>query len=233
MKTYLEKKKVFITGTTNGIGRALALMLLKNGSQVIAHGRSGELLEDLVLTAGPGNITTVIGDLGAGEGWQAVDNAIKTTQPEILVLNAGYNCRKSHVSGWTNTEIMEMLQVNMISPIMFARTFAGLPQAEEPRRLAIILSTSCISPRPTMSLYVAAKTGLMGFGKVMQLEAKELGVLTTLFYPGRTNSNFRKTPNPAYMSPKSVAQTVISILNLPPDIVPFEFTFRPRIDTAI
>lgn len=230
---WLVGKTVLITGATSGIGQALALLLIENGTMVIAHGRSQARLESLVASVRGNNIITVLGDLREGEGSQAVESVILEQQPEVMVLNAGYNCRKEYASSWTNAEVFDMVQVNLISPIRCARTFVGLPRLAEPRRLVLILSTSCQFPRAKMSLYVACKTGLMGFGKSLQQEAKDLAVRTTLFYPGRTNTGFRETANEAYMDPKSVAQAIASVLCLPSDLVPYEFTFRPEIDTYI
>lgn len=230
---WLMGKKVLVTGATNGIGRALALLLIDNGATVIAHGRSASLLESLAGSMEEGSILTVLGDLREKKGWQAVEAAIVEQEPEAVVINAGYNCRKGNASSWTDTEVFEMIQVNLTSPILCVRTFVGLQKLNEARRLALILSTSCHFARSNMSLYTACKTGLMGFGKSLQQEALDLGVRTVLFYPGRTNSNFRQIQNETYMSPESVAQAVISILCLPNDLVPYEFTFRPESDTYI
>lgn len=230
---WLKNKTILITGATNGIGRALALLLSLNDSRVIAHGRSNYRLRSLIESAKGRKIETVEGDLGKKDGWQAIESEILKLKPEVLVLNAGYNCRKAYTSNWTDSEVFEMTQVNLISPILCARTFVGLPILSEPRRLVLILSTSCHFARAQMSLYVACKNGLMGFGKALQQEAGELGVRTILISPGRTNSGFREVPNDAYMSPESVAQVVASILCLPNDVVPYEFTFRPEIDTNI
>jgi short-subunit dehydrogenase len=230
---WIMGKKVLITGATSGIGKALALMLSKNDTTVIAHGRSEARLKSLPEEGEKENILTVTGDLGVEEGWRAVESAILEKQPDALVLNAGYNCRKDYASGWKDPEVFEMIQVNMISPILCARTFVGLPKLSYPRRLVLILSTSCHFPRQEMSLYIAAKTGLMGFGKALQQEGKTLGVRTILLYPGRTNTNFRKIPHSEYMDPESVAYACASLLCLPEDIVPYEFTFRPECDTII
>lgn len=225
-------KTILITGATSGLGRALAIMYANNGAKVIAHGRSETLLDSLASST-EGRITGVCADLTREEGWKTVDSVILEKQPNLLILNAGYNCRKDFASGWTDSEVYEMLQVNMIAPILNARTFAGLPKLDKPRRLALILSTSCHYPRDAMGLYVAGKTGLMGFGKVLQQEAKQIGIRTTLFYPGRMNTSFREKPNDLYMHPESVARTIYSVLNLPDDIVPYEFTFRPEVDINI
>lgn len=229
----LSEKKVMITGSTSGIGRALALLLWRNGSFIIAHGRSLDSLHSLSSVVNNKNIQTVKADLSKSEDLQIVESTILDVKPDVLVLNAGYNCRKAYSSEWSNSEISEMLMVNLISHIHFSRTFIGLPILKVPRRLVIILSTSCHYPREKMSLYIASKTGLMGFGKVLQQEAHHNKVRTTLFYPGRTNSSFRNISNSKYMSPESVAVSILSILNLPCDVVPYEFIFRPKTDINI
>jgi short-subunit dehydrogenase len=230
---WLVGKTVLVTGATSGVGKALAMLLARNGSTVIAHGRSESRLASLVEATQTGNIATIVGDLNEERGWKAVESAILEKQPNALVINAGYNAGKKYASGWTDSEVFEMLQVNLISPILCIRTFASLPTLSEPRRLALILSTSCHFPRPMMSLYISCKMGLQGFGKALQQESLDLSLRTILFYPGRFNSRFRKTSNNAYMKPESVAQTLASVLCLPSDVVPYEFTFRPAVDTYI
>jgi short-subunit dehydrogenase len=230
---WLAGKRVLITGATSGIGRALALLLAENGSMVIAHGRSPARLDSLIRAAQASNIVSVTGDLAQEQGWRALESVIREQEPEVFVQNAGYNARKDYAPGWTDSEVFQMFQVNLISPILCIRTFAGLPKLAEPRRLALILSTSCHFAREKMGLYVACKTGLMGFGKTLQQEGLELGVRTTLFYPGRTNSGFRENPDPAYMDAEGVAVSIASVLSLPSSVVPFEFTFRPQSDTYI
>jgi short-subunit dehydrogenase len=232
-KNWLKGKKALITGATSGIGKSLALLLSENDTFVIAHGRSEARFKELLEYGNKNNITTITGDLRFKQGWQAVENAILDKQPEVLILNAGYICRKDYANGWKDSEISEMLQVNMIAPILCARTFVGLPKLPEPRRLVLILSTSCHFPREQMSLYIACKTGLMGFGKALQQESKVLGVRTILLYPGRTDTNFRETPEKKYMKPESVAYSCASLLCLPEDVVPYDFTFRPECDINI
>lgn len=230
---WLTGKTVLVTGATSGVGRALAVLLAKSGSQVIAHGRSESRMASLLESVQTSSITAVVGDLREEQGWKAIESAILEQQPEVLIVNAGYNTGREYASKWTDSQVFEMIQVNLISPILCIRTFAGLPNLSEPRRLALILRTSCEFARPKMSLYISCKMGLMGFGKSLQQESLDLSMRTTLFYPGRINSGFRETSNNAYMEPESVAQTVASVLCLPSDVVPFEFTFRPEVDTYI
>jgi len=228
-----EGKTVLITGATSGIGRALALLLAGSGANVVAHGRTRERLDALARDAKAGRLIPVSGDLKKNAGGRAVEDAIREWQPEVLILNAGYSTPKKYAREYTDSEVQEMLRVNLASPILCARTFTQLPEMARPRRLALILSTSCFFAREQMALYVTCKVGLMGFGRALQQEARRLNMRTTLFYPGRTDTGFRDTPNSDYMSPESVAHAVASVLSLADDLVPHEFTFRPPVDTYI
>jgi short-subunit dehydrogenase len=233
MNKYFHNRLILITGATSGIGKSLALLLNQLGAKVILHGRSLRRIQEVMKSGDEKNFQYIIADFETEAGWCIVEQSISNHAPDVLILNAGYNCGKKFSSEWTDEEIYNMLKVNMIAPIRLARTFTGLPKRQESRRLVLILSTSCFFTRKQMSLYVAAKMGLMGFGKVLQKEMRELGVWTSLVYPGRTNTSFRETDHPEYISPNSVAMAIVSLLCLPEDLVPYEFVFRPQCDTDI
>lgn len=230
-ENWLQGKTVLITGATSGIGRSIALAVHAKGAIVIAHSRTAESVQAVL--PDQDRVKRVVGDLQNKAGWIAVESAIEAYNPDVLILNAGYNFGKKLVSELSDQNIVDMINVNLTAPIRSARTFARLAKTGEDRRLVLVLSTSCFYPREHMSLYIAAKTGLMGFGKVLQQEMHELGIRTFLLYPGRTNTHIREDEHPEYINPDSVAQAVIAMLCLPNDLVPYEFVFRPVVDTRI
>ena len=228
---WLRGKVAMVTGATSGIGQALALRLRRYDAEVIVHGRSPERVESVI--SGQAGFHQAVGDLALSEGCKSVERAIEAHEPDLLILNAGTVSEKKLSSKLTDDEVSTMFEVNLLAPVRLARTFAQLPKLEKDRRLVLILTTSCFFPRTQMSLYIAAKTGLMGFGRVLQQESKEIGIRTLLISPGRTDTGIRADKHPEYMSPDSVAEAVVSLLNLPDDLVPYEFIFRPPTDTCI
>lgn len=228
---WLPGKVALITGATSGIGRSLALRLHRSDVEVVVHGRSPVRIESVI--SGQAGFHQVIGDLASSTGCKMVEQAIKDYEPDLLVLNAGAVSEKKLPSELTDEEVFWMFEVNLLAPVRLVRTFARLPKRDHDRRLVLILTTSCFFPRPYMSLYIAAKTGLMGFGRVLQQESREIGIRTLLIFPGRTDTGIRPDKHPEYMSPDSVAEAVVSLLGLPEDLVPYEFIFRPPTDTLV
>jgi NAD(P)-dependent dehydrogenase (short-subunit alcohol dehydrogenase family) len=230
--SWVEGRVGLVTGATSGIGHALAVCLSERGARVVLHGRT----QDRIVATVPGSHESnyVVGDLGTPEGCEAVEAAILRISPDMLILNAGEVGDKALVSDLRDDEIVRMISVNLISQIRLARAFTRLPKKHAFfRRLVLVLSTSCFYARPEMSLYVAAKSGLMGFGRALQQEAGELSVRTMLIYPGRTNTHIREGHHPEYTSPRSAALIIAALLSVPDDLVCYEFSFRPPVDTRI
>lgn len=229
---WVNQRVAMVTGATSGIGRALGNVLADHGARVVLHGRSADRLQ-----AGAGECHEsdyVFGDLATSEGCTSVENAIKTYEPDLLILNAAELGRKSLASDLKDEEIVRILTINLVSQMKLARSFASLPRKTNLyRRLVLMLSTSCLYVRTEMSLYIASKAGLMGFGRVLQQEMHQLCLRTTLVFAGRTNTNIRPGNHPEYTSPESVADAVVSLVNTRDDLVPYEFSFRPPIDTQI
>lgn len=231
---WINGKKILITGATNGLGYEMAKLFSINGANIIAHGRSAPKLELLKNEINNNRIIdTICCDLKNIDKLDVIKKSFSVHKPEVLVVNAGYNNRKVFADDINDNEVVEMLNINLLSAIMIITSFLSLPKSEEFRKLLIILSTSCHNVRKQMSLYIASKMGLMGFGKALQQEQNELNTYTTLVYPGRMNTNFRQTKNESYVSPESAARICLDLLCLPNDVIPYEFTFRPTCDINI
>ncbi len=85
----LTAKRALITGSSTGLGRAIAEMLATEGSSVIVHGRDRDRTEKVaagIRDAG-GDARAVCGDLATADGARAV--AESAGQVDILVNNAG------------------------------------------------------------------------------------------------------------------------------------------------
>ena len=89
----LEGRTALVTGSSQGIGKAIALRLAADGAKVIVHARSAEKAEpvaELIRNQG-GTADSVLGDLAAGDiATRVVQDAFAVHGGlDIMVLNAG------------------------------------------------------------------------------------------------------------------------------------------------
>jgi NADP-dependent 3-hydroxy acid dehydrogenase YdfG len=90
MDTGLSGKRALVTGSSAGLGEAIAKMLAAEGASVVVHGRDAERTAAVAaeLRAAGGDAVAVIGDLATDAGADAVSDAAGDV--DVLVNNAGY-----------------------------------------------------------------------------------------------------------------------------------------------
>jgi NAD(P)-dependent dehydrogenase (short-subunit alcohol dehydrogenase family) len=125
-------RRIFITGSTDGLGRAAALTLIDEGHQVILHARSKQrasALADLV----PRSAGVVIGDLAiAAETRSVADQVNKIGGVNAVIHNAGIYREPNR--GTTPDGHAKVLAVNTLAPYMLSRLI------EHPERLIYLSS---------------------------------------------------------------------------------------------
>src|SRR3569623_1742103 len=86
----LAGKRALVTGSSTGLGRAIAEMLATEGASVIVHGRDAERTEQVAaaIRAKGGDAVAVLGDLATDEGAASIAKAAGDV--DILGNNAGY-----------------------------------------------------------------------------------------------------------------------------------------------
>ena len=87
-------KTVLVTGSTDGLGRELALALAADGAHVIVHGRSvarGQAVVDEITAAGKGSARFIPADFSSMQGVRDFADAVAASTPklDLLVNNAG------------------------------------------------------------------------------------------------------------------------------------------------
>lgn len=182
----LKDKVVLVTGSTRGIGLAIAENFLAAGAKVILNGRGEALPETVTLD---GDYAYVSGDLGtvAGAKQLAKDALAVYGQVDILVNNAGINQDKLFV-GMKDEAIDQVLAVDLRGPI--ALTQALFKQMLKARAGVIINLASVVGLHGNagQANYAAAKAGLVGFTKTIAREGALRGVRANAIAPGMIES---------------------------------------------
>lgn len=185
----LESKKVLITGSTSGIGLAIAKIFAKQNSTVILNGL-GTIDE----------IKTIIEDLSSQTSGKvfyygadltdpfAIEEMMKKIQKEIgsldiLINNAGVQ----HVDPIETFPIKkwdQILALNLSAYFHTIRYAVGSMKEKGWGRIINIASTHGLVASPYKSAYVAAKHGVIGLTKVVALETGGQGVTCNAICPG-------------------------------------------------
>lgn len=141
-------KTVFITGSTDGIGKLTALKLATDGHTLILHGRSEEKLQNVIsevkTQTGNGNVSGFIGDLSNFDSIRGIASEIIRTIPKIDVLinNAGiFNSPETITKDGLDIRFV----VNYLAPVLLTELL--LPVLEKGKNPKIInLSSAAQAP---------------------------------------------------------------------------------------
>jgi len=190
----LEGKLIAVTGSTAGIGRAIALQLVKAGATVVVNGRSQEscgkakewLLEQAGKDAGA-RIITAPANLASRKGVEELVAAIKDLKTPLygLVNNTGFFEVKSF-EDITDEQWAEYHETNVLSGVRLARAFLGEMIERNSGRIIFISSESAIRPLPHMVAYATTKAAQMNLARGLAELTKGTNVTVNSVLPGPT-----------------------------------------------
>ena len=189
MDKTLAGKTALVTGSTSGIGRAIAERFAAEGANVVLNG-FGDATEIEALRAGIERQHGVKArydgaDMLKPEQIRAmVEKAIASFgRVDILVNNAGIQ-HVAPVDEFPLDQWDAIIAINLSSA--FHATRAALPAMKRAKwgRVINIASAHGLVASPFKSAYVAAKHGIVGFTKSLALEVAEMGITANSICPG-------------------------------------------------
>ncbi|ONI85473.1 short-chain dehydrogenase/reductase [Saccharothrix sp. ALI-22-I] len=180
----------FITGSSSGLGRAIAEQALAVGDTVVATARKVESLAELTAIA-PDRVTPLRLDVTSGiEIANAVQDAITWHgQIDVLVNNAGHGFVGA-AEETPDAELREMMDVHLHGPAALTR--AVLPHMRA-RRTGAIVQMSSMSGQvswPGLAAYSAAKFALEGYSESLAAEVEPFGIKVLIAEPGAFRTAF-------------------------------------------
>lgn len=187
----LTNKNVFVTGSSRGIGLAIAHKFASLGANVVLNGR-GQLGQDLLDSfAGYGvKVLAISGDISsAQDAKRMVAEAIETLgSVDILVNNAGIT-KDGMALRMTEEDFDRVLKVNLTGT--FNMTQAVLKPMTKAREGAIInlSSVSGLIGNAGQANYAASKAGVIGFTKAIAREVAGRNVRVNAIAPGFIQSD--------------------------------------------
>jgi NAD(P)-dependent dehydrogenase (short-subunit alcohol dehydrogenase family) len=185
----LGGEKALVTGSTAGIGRAIAVEFAKEGATVVVTGRDQTRGDAVVAEIkGAGGVAAFIAvDLGDEQATNAlVNDAAEQMQGlTVLVNNAAGGDVADGAIGELGTEAWEaILRVDLTAPMWCAR--AAIPHMQRAGHGSIVNISSRQAERASRGLaaYVAAKAGLNGLTRAIAVDYANDGVRCNTISPG-------------------------------------------------
>ena len=208
MRRTLEKKRILLTGASSGIGAVLAVMLAKEGADLVLLARRKDRLQDIAdqIAQQFGNNRKVIlvdGDVTDPEVRQrAVQSAVEQLGGlDILINNAGVGAM-ARIEDTTQETLHRVFEVNFFS--LFELTQLALPHLKQGIEPLVVNLGSIVGLRgvPHYGVYGSAKFAVTGLSESMRAEFSKHGIDVLLVCPGTTETEFFDVLHQATSKPK-------------------------------
>jgi NAD(P)-dependent dehydrogenase (short-subunit alcohol dehydrogenase family) len=189
MDLQLKGKTAFISGSTQGIGFAIALQLLKEGASVVINGRTEdrvkESVEKLKQLVPGATISGVAADFSKAADVNKLIEKVPVV--DILVNNAGIFEPKPF-GEITDEEWLRFFEVNVLSGVRLSRHYFPLMLKQNWGRIIFISSESAVMIPEEMIHYGMTKTAQLSVSRGLAELTKSTNVTVNTVMPGPTKS---------------------------------------------
>jgi NAD(P)-dependent dehydrogenase (short-subunit alcohol dehydrogenase family) len=188
MDLQLEGKRALVTGSTAGIGAAIAKALAREGARMIVNGRSAADVEKAVATLKVefgGDVIGFAGDLGTAQPTE--DLARLHPEVDILVNNLGIFEPKPF-EDIPDADWMRFFEVNVMSGVRLSRAYLPAMKRANWGRIIFISSESALQIPAEMIHYGVTKTAQIAVARGLAESVAGTGITVNSVLPGPTKS---------------------------------------------
>jgi 3-hydroxybutyrate dehydrogenase len=190
----LKGKNALVTGSTSGIGQAIAEGFAKQGMNIMLNGFGDKDAIEKQRSTMASTYGVKVGYYGAdiskpAEIYAMTADAVKQFgRVDVLVNNAGIQ-QVAPIEDFPDDKWEAIIRINLISAFYTTKSVFKAMKAAKWGRIINISSIHGLVASPDKTAYVAAKHGIVGLTKTVALEGAEFGITVNAICPG-----YAKTP---------------------------------------
>jgi NAD(P)-dependent dehydrogenase (short-subunit alcohol dehydrogenase family) len=189
MKIDLSGKTAIVTGSTGGIGLAIARGLAGTGASVVVNGRTqakADAAAEEIKKAVPGaKVRSVAADVSTAAGCAKLVEAVPST--DILINNAGFYEAKDFFD-ITDEDWTRFFEMNVMSGVRLSRAYMKGMLTRNWGRIVFISSESALNIPTEMIQYGTTKTAQLSISRGLAELTKGTAVTVNSVLPGPTMS---------------------------------------------
>ena len=231
----LNNKAAVVTGSTKGIGRAIAEALVREGMNVCVSARKADEVERTVAALNDldnGRAVGAVCDVRDEESVQALfQHAVaEFGGVDVLVNNAGIGLF-GRVAEIAAADFRAVIETNLFGVFYCCRAAIPLMKERGGGYIINISSLAGANPHAQMAAYNASKFALNGFSEALMQEVRHDGIKVSYIMPGSVNTHFGgDEPDEAQawqLQPSDIARVVLDLLQHDERSLPSRIEIRP------
>jgi 3-oxoacyl-[acyl-carrier protein] reductase len=188
----LAGRVAIVTGSSRGIGRAIAVELARAGASLVVTGRDRAALDETIAVAGDTRVAAVVADITAPHTAAAlVDAAADLGGLDIVVNNAGAEL-ELRVAETTDDVWDQTIALNLTAPFRVLRAAEPLLRASQNARVVNVSSAFAFVGVSRWVAYAAAKSGVIGMSRSLAVEWARAGISVNVVAPGHIETDLSK-----------------------------------------
>jgi NAD(P)-dependent dehydrogenase (short-subunit alcohol dehydrogenase family) len=189
MDLHLKQKSALVTGSTAGIGLAIATALAREGADVIINGRSATrvaaAIQRIRAEGATGQLLASVADLSTADGAAALIGQIPSV--DILVNNVGMYEPKAF-EDISDHDWFRIFEFNVMSGVRLSRAYLAGMKERNWGRIVFISSESAVNIPVEMIHYGMTKTAQLAISRGLAELTAGTGVTVNAVMPGPTRS---------------------------------------------